>query len=182
MRCQWPGCIAAILFANKRIFHFAEPLPGPGAGAAARRSHARNRSGEYRRVVKDRRSVAHRAARRRASEAVRPLDPVVRSFLSDSEAGALGVRLVALDELMARSDVVSIHAPALPLHAGNDRRAPPSPDARRDDADPTARGVIVDRRSRRGTPHRPHRGDHRRHTSGGSGARFRALRASPTCS
>jgi phosphoglycerate dehydrogenase-like enzyme len=37
-------------------------------------------------------------------------DPVV----DPAEAEAMGVELVELDELMARSDVVSIHAPALP--------------------------------------------------------------------
>lgn len=35
-------------------------------------------------------------------------------FLSAAEAERLGVRLVSLDELMAMSDVISLHAPSLP--------------------------------------------------------------------
>lgn len=35
-------------------------------------------------------------------------------FLADKEANALGARLVTLEELMATSDVISLHAPSLP--------------------------------------------------------------------
>lgn len=35
-------------------------------------------------------------------------------FLSEADAGELGARLVTLDELMAMSDVISLHAPSLP--------------------------------------------------------------------
>ncbi len=35
-------------------------------------------------------------------------------YLDEADAARLGVRLVALDELLATSDVVSLHAPALP--------------------------------------------------------------------
>jgi phosphoglycerate dehydrogenase-like enzyme len=41
-------------------------------------------------------------------------DPTV----SESEAAALGATLVSLDELMVRSDVVSLHAPLLPATTG----------------------------------------------------------------
>ena len=52
------------------------------------------------------------------------LDIVVSDpYLDDAAAAALGVERVSLDELVASSDVVSLHAPSLPstenlIHAG----------------------------------------------------------------
>lgn len=54
---------------------------------------------------------------RRVIELLRPFDftvLVVDPFLSRDEAAELGVELVELDELVAGSDVVSVHAPDLP--------------------------------------------------------------------
>ena len=39
---------------------------------------------------------------------------VADPFLAPAEAAELGVQLVSLDELVATSDVVSLHAPSLP--------------------------------------------------------------------
>jgi phosphoglycerate dehydrogenase-like enzyme len=105
--------LAAILFANKRIFHFRD-LYRTERGRRRSAALMREPMGNYRRVVG---IVGASRIGRRVVELLKPFDLSILlydPFVSDSEAGALGVRLVALDELMARSDVVSIHAPALP--------------------------------------------------------------------
>jgi phosphoglycerate dehydrogenase-like enzyme len=54
---------------------------------------------------------------RRVIELLQPFDLTVLvndPFLAPDEASALGARWVKLDELVATSDVVSVHAPALP--------------------------------------------------------------------
>jgi phosphoglycerate dehydrogenase-like enzyme len=58
---------------------------------------------------------------RRVIELLRPFDLCVLVFdpyLPDAEAAALGVESVELDDLLARSDVVSLHAPLLPETRG----------------------------------------------------------------
>ena len=71
-------------------------------------------AGNYRRVVG---IVGASRIGRRVIELLRPhdLDLLVHDpYLSQAEALALGVHAVGLDELCARSDVVSVHAPELP--------------------------------------------------------------------
>lgn len=63
---------------------------------------------------------------RRVLELLRPFDLRVLLYdptLSSAEAASLGVELVELDELMARSDVVSLHAPVLQTTIGMIGRA-----------------------------------------------------------
>ncbi|MET7441106.1 hydroxyacid dehydrogenase [Streptomyces sp. NPDC004082] len=84
---------------------------------------------------------------RRVIELLRPYD--LRVLLHDpyvtaEEAAALGVRAVELDELFARSDVVSVHTPLLPATRGLVGRQLIA--AMRQDAVlvNTARGAVVD--------------------------------------
>ncbi|MFF7642638.1 NAD(P)-dependent oxidoreductase [Streptomyces canus] len=54
---------------------------------------------------------------RRLLELLRPFDFTVLlhdPYVSPSEAGALGAELVSLDDLLRRSDIVSLHAPDIP--------------------------------------------------------------------
>jgi phosphoglycerate dehydrogenase-like enzyme len=104
--------LAAILFANKHVFQlqqryrevrafrwWAEEEPGLG---------------NYRKTVG---IVGASMVGRRAIELLRPFDLTVLAydpFLSDEEAMSLRAKSVELDELLRRSDVVSLHAPALP--------------------------------------------------------------------
>ncbi|MEZ0066828.1 phosphoglycerate dehydrogenase-like enzyme [Streptacidiphilus sp. MAP12-20] len=70
--------------------------------------------GNYRRTVG---LIGASRIGRRVIELLRPYDLellVSDPYLGEDEARALGVRKVGLDELCAASDVVSIHAPALP--------------------------------------------------------------------
>lgn len=104
--------LAAILFANKRAFpiqrRYAEarefrwwPLEFPGLG-------------NYDKVVG---IVGASMVGRRVIDLLRPFDfevIVFDPFLSEEDAGGLGVRKVELDELMRTADIVSLHAPALP--------------------------------------------------------------------
>jgi len=64
--------------------------------------------------------------------------------LSDEEAQALGVTLVELDELIERSDVISIHAPSIPetRHMFNSKNLPLMKD--RAILINTARGALID--------------------------------------
>lgn len=134
--------VAAILFANKRVFRFHDlyvsdrhrqrtfPLTCQPIGNFRRTVGIIGASRIGRRVIDllkqfDLRVLLH--------------DPYVR----DREAAALGVKNVSLDELMGLSDVVSIHAPALPsTHGMIDRRRLA---LMRDGATliNTARGIIV---------------------------------------
>jgi phosphoglycerate dehydrogenase-like enzyme len=84
---------------------------------------------------------------RRVIDLLRPFDVTVLlndPFVSPDEAAALGVELVELDELCERSDVLSLHAPALPStrHLIDARRL----GLMRDGATliNTARGMLVD--------------------------------------
>jgi len=113
--------LAAILLANKRIFAIQRryrevrgfrwwPMEFPGLG-------------NYRKTVG---LVGASQVGRRVIELLRPFDfrvLVHDPYLSPQEAGALGVTSVDLDDLLQRSDVVSLHAPALPeTHHMLDRR------------------------------------------------------------
>lgn len=103
--------LAMILLSNKRVFalrnryrerrkarFWAREFPGLG---------------NYRRTVG---IVGASQVGRRVLELLRPFDfdvLVQDPFLDAAGAAALGARLVELDELVATSDVVSLHAPAL---------------------------------------------------------------------
>lgn len=104
--------LAAILFANKRVLDSA-------------RRYRRERTacellpyfagyGNYRRTVG---IVGASRIGRRVIELLRPFDLDVLlydPYVDAEEAAALGVCPLPLDELVSRSDVVSIHAPQLP--------------------------------------------------------------------
>ncbi|MGE7473617.1 hydroxyacid dehydrogenase [Bosea sp. NPDC003192] len=84
---------------------------------------------------------------RRLLALLKPFDLTVLvcdPYLSDEEARALSVEKVTLTELMARSDVVSLHAPSLPETAGMIGRTQLA--TMRDGATliNTARGALVD--------------------------------------
>lgn len=104
--------VAAILMANKRLLHLREryravrgfrwwPLEAPGLG-------------NYRKVIG---LVGASAVGRAVIERLRPFDfeiLVADPYLAADDAARLGVTALALDDLLARADVVSLHAPALP--------------------------------------------------------------------
>lgn len=104
--------LAAILFANKRVLESAHayrsargPLDLLGRYPAV---------GNYRRTVG---LVGASLIGRRVMELLRPFDLRVLVYDPYADAGeiaALGGEACALDQLLRRSDVVSLHAPALP--------------------------------------------------------------------
>lgn len=105
--------VAAIVLANKRAAELAHRY-------RARRSAWRpdddlpDDIGNHRRVVG---VVGASRIGRLVIELLRPFDLTVvvhDRFLADADAAALGVTPVDLDDLCSRSDVVTLHAPALP--------------------------------------------------------------------
>ncbi|WP_179816122.1 hydroxyacid dehydrogenase [Allostreptomyces psammosilenae] len=105
--------LAAILLANKRVLTtrdlYRERRGGPVDWHATLAGH-----GNYRRVIG---VVGASRIGRRVIELLAPFDfevLVSDPHLSPADAAALGVTPVELDELCATSDVVSLHAPALP--------------------------------------------------------------------
>ena len=113
--------LAAILFANKRVFRLQRryrelrefrlwPAEAPGLG-------------NYRKVIG---VVGASQVGRRVLDLLRPFDFEVLlhdPYVGADEAAALGARWLALDDLLAAADVVSLHAPALPeTHHQLDRR------------------------------------------------------------
>ncbi|HET6858160.1 MAG TPA: hydroxyacid dehydrogenase [Streptomyces sp.] len=104
--------LAAILFAGKRVLRSAHRY------RALRTDHDWHReledAGNYRRTVG---IVGASRIGRRVIELLRPFDLRVLlydPYVTPVEAAALGVELTGLDDLCARSDVVSVHAPQLP--------------------------------------------------------------------
>jgi phosphoglycerate dehydrogenase-like enzyme len=105
--------VAAILFANKRVLDFS-----------ARYRRERRPLGIYVNtppaVGNLRKTIGLVGASRigrRVAQLLRPFDftvLVADPFLTPAGARDLGVEAVELDALLARSDVVSLHAPALP--------------------------------------------------------------------
>lgn len=103
--------LAAILFANKKLFRLREryrelrglrywPVEAPGLG-------------NYHKVVG---IVGASHVGRRVLELLRPYDLerlLYDPFVDAETAAALGAQKVELDDLLARSDVVSLHAPSL---------------------------------------------------------------------
>lgn len=103
--------LAMILLANKRVLRLRERY------RELRRARAWAREfpdlGNFRRTVG---IVGASQVGRRVLELLRPFDLEVLvhdPFLDTPGAAALGARLAELDELVAGSDVVSLHAPAL---------------------------------------------------------------------
>ncbi|MGK4578786.1 hydroxyacid dehydrogenase [Kitasatospora sp. HPMI-4] len=104
--------VAAILFANKQVLRFSAeyrrrraPRDWQAAGSGV---------GNYRRTVG---IVGASRIGRRVMELLQPYDLellLYDPYVDAEEAAALGARAVALGELCALSDVVSVHAPELP--------------------------------------------------------------------
>uniref|UniRef100_A0AAU2K1J4 Hydroxyacid dehydrogenase n=1 Tax=Streptomyces sp. NBC_00049 TaxID=2903617 RepID=A0AAU2K1J4_9ACTN len=105
--------VAMVLLSNKRVMQLREEyrsVRGSRHDWHLRYGHA----GNYRRTVG---IVGASRIGRRVIELLRPFDleiAVYDPFLSVHQAGELGVRKAGLDELCRISDVVSLHAPALP--------------------------------------------------------------------
>ncbi|MCX4770423.1 hydroxyacid dehydrogenase [Streptomyces sp. NBC_01260] len=104
--------LAAILFAGKRVLHSADRY------RALRADHdwlaELDGTGNYRRTIG---IVGASRIGRRVIELLRPFDLDVLlydPYVGAERAAGLGVRLATLDELCARSSVVSVHAPQLP--------------------------------------------------------------------
>ncbi|GGU35238.1 hydroxyacid dehydrogenase [Streptomyces lavendofoliae] len=104
--------LAAILLAGKRVLHAARRY------AELRAEHDWLReladSGNHRRTVG---IVGASRIGRRVIELLRPFDVTVLlydPYVTPADASALGAVPAALDELCARADIVSVHAPQLP--------------------------------------------------------------------
>jgi phosphoglycerate dehydrogenase-like enzyme len=114
--------LAAIIFANKHVFRFRDIYRSD-------RNRARTFSLTSRPIGNFKRTIGIIGASRIGRRVIELLEPFhFRILLHDPYVGArnaaaLGVESVSLDELMRLSDVVSIHAPALPSTQGMiDRR------------------------------------------------------------
>lgn len=105
--------VAMVLLSNKRVLELREEyrsVRGRHHDWHLRYGHA----GNYRRTVG---IVGASRIGSRVIELLRPYDLrllVYDPYLSERQAQRLGARAVGLDELCASSDVVSLHAPALP--------------------------------------------------------------------
>ncbi len=135
--------LAAILLANKRVLQFRD-LYRDRRAAVPRPLLADPAIGNFRRAVG---IVGASRIGRRVIELLRPFDLAVALYdphVSPAEALALGVRAMPLDELLAASDIVSLHAPSLETtrHMIDARRLA----LMRDGATliNTARGALVD--------------------------------------
>ncbi|MBT2524617.1 hydroxyacid dehydrogenase [Streptomyces sp. ISL-99] len=134
--------LAAILFAGKRVLHAAARY------RALRADHdwraELDGAGNHRRTVG---IVGASRIGRRVIELLRPFDLDVLlydPYVDPREAAALGVELAPLDELCARSSVVSVHAPQLPAthHMIDARRLAAMPTGAT--LINTARGSLID--------------------------------------
>jgi len=104
--------LAAILLAGKSAFGIRESLR-PGRRIPARPIDLATIGNFGRRVG----IIGASRVGRRVLELLRPFDFTVRlsdPYVDAAEAARLGVRLVPLDELLAGSDIVSLHAPDTP--------------------------------------------------------------------
>ena len=131
--------LAAILFANKGVLASRERVRDPDVRIRRPRPVGN--------VAKRIGLIGASLVGRRVIELLRPFDlEVVVSdpYLDDDEARRLGVTRVELDELVATSDVVSVHAPDLP--STRHLVGAPQLAAMRDGTTlvNTARGAIVD--------------------------------------
>lgn len=104
--------LAMILLANKRVLQIARTLH--------KRRSAVEPEEEFPDLGNYRKRVGIVGASKIGRHVIRLLRPyavevvVADPHLEDAEAEALGVKAVALDELVASCDVVSLHAPSLP--------------------------------------------------------------------
>jgi phosphoglycerate dehydrogenase-like enzyme len=108
--------LAAILLANKRAFRLQRRYAQLRAGRLWPRELAI--PGNHHRVIG---VVGASRTGRKLIELLRPFDfevLVYDPYLDSADADALGARAVGLDELLRRSDVVSLHAPELPETRG----------------------------------------------------------------
>ncbi|MFD9568598.1 hydroxyacid dehydrogenase [Streptomyces sp. NPDC059982] len=104
--------LAAILFANKRVLEAAHAYRV--ARGPVDPLHRYPRAGNYRKTVG---LVGASLIGRRVLELLRPFDLSVLvndPYADPAEVTALGGEPCSLDELLRRSDVVSLHAPLLP--------------------------------------------------------------------
>nr|WP_030154037.1 hydroxyacid dehydrogenase [Streptomyces sp. NRRL S-244] len=104
--------LAAILFANKRVLESAHAYRAARAPIDLLRRYPA--VGNYHRTVG---IVGASLIGRRVMELLRPFDLRVLvhdPYADPGELAALGGESCTLDELLRRSDVVSLHAPALP--------------------------------------------------------------------
>ncbi|WEX73910.1 hydroxyacid dehydrogenase [Sinorhizobium numidicum] len=105
--------LAAIIFAGKQVFQFRD-LYAVDRGRTRTHLLQAQAIGNYRRTVG---IIGASRIGRRVIELLRPFDYQVLLYdplVGQDAASALGVEKVDLDTLMARSDIVSIHAPLLP--------------------------------------------------------------------
>jgi phosphoglycerate dehydrogenase-like enzyme len=103
--------LAAVIFAAKDAFALREQYRAEHARPGAERTAA---VGSYRRRLG---VIGASRVGRRLLDLVRPLDldvSVNDPYLDPEQAAELGARPVELDELLATSDIVSLHAPDLP--------------------------------------------------------------------
>ncbi|MDR6638410.1 hydroxyacid dehydrogenase [Paenarthrobacter nitroguajacolicus] len=104
--------VAMIVLANKRVLQIARTLHSTRTDVLAEQLFPD--MGNYRKKVG---IIGASKIGRHVIRLLAPydLDVVVSDpYLDATEAAALGVQLVSLDELVAESDVVSLHAPSLP--------------------------------------------------------------------
>lgn len=104
--------LAAILFSQKRVLEVSRRYRESRQLQTWASDHPF--MGNYRRVVG---IVGASRIGRRVIELLRPFDLEVLladPFVDEDEAARLGVTLVALEDLVRRSDTVSLHAPSLP--------------------------------------------------------------------
>ncbi|MEV6036105.1 hydroxyacid dehydrogenase [Nonomuraea sp. NPDC052116] len=104
--------VAAILFAGKRVLGIRD-LYRTQRRALDWAAHFPS-LGNYRRTVG---IIGASHIGRRVLDLLRPFDLellINDPYLGETAAAALGARPVSLDELLAASDIVSVHAPALP--------------------------------------------------------------------
>ncbi|RKE18440.1 hydroxyacid dehydrogenase [Streptomyces sp. TLI_171] len=134
--------VAAVLFANKQVLRLAADYRGRRAPHDWQAAYAA--VGNYRRTVG---LVGASRIGRRVLELLAPYDfdlLLHDPYVTADQATALGAELVELDELCARSDVLSVHAPELPetRHLLDARRIALMPDGAT--LINTSRGSLID--------------------------------------
>ncbi len=105
--------LAAIIFAGKQVFRFRD-LYAADRGRQRTQLLQGQAIGNYRRTIG---IVGASRIGRRVIDLLRPFDYRVLLYdpmVGQEGASGLGVQKVDLDTLMANSDIVSLHAPALP--------------------------------------------------------------------